>query len=1227
MKHWLTNHWELIIIIFFLILVSYKSIKPSYSIAGWDNFSSSLNLNDNIYKTIFSSWRSYRGFGAESDSEITDLSHQVILKVLSLVIPINLVDQIFILACFWIGVIGLYVLTKYLSNQKPLSSHASLIGTLFYLFNLNTVGSFFYPMIMYTARYASFPWIIYSFLKFRKQSSIKNFTLLAVVNLIASSSYLTATVFVTLLLILGLIALAAPSQLKKGIIGILIIIGINCYWLIQFAHYSITKSSLLTQASTFINVNENQLNESPSHFSWSKLITLYPSFLYIDSAKDITTNKTVPLHPFSSLLNPDISSNWPLYITPILGIISGITLLFSRKTSHRWIPMLAIIGLFMVRKEYPPLGWMYDWLGNHIPYFKVVFRFGDAKYYMLIALAYCLGISQILHFCKSQKQTRITLLILYCLLFITFVHYRFMITADSLISSNMYVNIPPIYKKIATYINNDSENGRVLHLPYDTESYWKSYSWGYFGSSFIHFLLNKPLMERTFAPASIENDRFDTELSSLIQNHAAITTNEQKSAQAMRAYALLSQANIRYIIWDGSISTTIPAKNIKYWGNFRQTDTKSLIDQLVKDGYLKTITQESFDTQTLNNEAITLYQLSTAPLINNQQLYPPTSTVSLYQVWLSQTEGQLLVSLKPESNSQQSPTSEDASFLLPSVEPEKQDGLFFASDWHVLPYRDINQLRILINNISLPLPYNLTNQPTYVTTINTDEPELHISLLAPKSTAPLKLNNTTYTNNPNCLEDKTENYHNTLTVSDHQIIIATTDGSTCVYNNINNLSNRNPYNELTISFNGTVNNQSYTNLPKTSSLLQQELYKQISSFDTANYFSICLSEKDKSKCLNNHHTFAWSQQSKTITIPFIHSSTTAAVVITIPTLGNQSVTATLSDLSLVSYQEIAPTKKINAPTLPISTNISTAVPDSLSVDSYYFNPSLDALRLFTKSCPKPNTARSSAKYNNTTLLYNHNCNNGAYYLASYSPNKTYLWKIQYNLLSGKYPHMRMNGIYSYLDQFASYKQGYPSIPEFKQLQVADTPWISPNTYIQSKLNSIVFKTSELLIPPQPDTQDIDNRTLMIEQDDPNTGLAAISSFSVTEVPNGWITSEIKPVLDTNQNETEVELNPSMWKINVLAHSSDTISATLSQGFDQGWELYSSSPIQAFLGIGKVAANHQISSDTYTNEWTFKGENTTTYFAFYAPTRLAVLGLLVTIGSIMGGVCFSLRMRR
>lgn len=566
------------VILFVLIgIIFATTFQPKYYMIGWDNFSISLNPILNLKRGFLPTWREYRGMGVESDSEVSDFPRQVVFTFFSLIAPKGILDQLYLFVCLSVGVFSLYKLAQLLLPKDDAGNkNASLIASLFYLFNLNTLNTFFNPMVMYVSRFALLPALVLTFYKARKDLSGKNLFYFALACFLLSSSFITATIFITTLILLLIITATKLKSIGKSILLLLVLLCINAYWLGVFFDYTLNKAASLTKTSTFVEVNEIQQNKSPKDFSWKNILTLRPDLQSAEPTR-ITDGAKVPLHP-----TLDYYDQKPFFIAvaivfPLLFTAGLILTAVKKEKRLLWAGITVILFVLLARKTLTPLGFLYEWLTSHLPLFDVVFRFPDTKYYPLIAFAGSLlagyAVYNILTVIKKPLLQRLLTGTTILLNIVAFYPYF----TGQFINPTMFVKIPPQYFEVAGTVNSAKNLGRFIHLPNEKISYWKSYMWGYIGSDFLGYMLKKPIIDRTYEPASSENDQFNRALYELSKNpdNASLVAN------------LLDRADVKYILWDETVNPLVYSRGRKYWGTFNHDMYQETIKSLEEKGYLQ----------------------------------------------------------------------------------------------------------------------------------------------------------------------------------------------------------------------------------------------------------------------------------------------------------------------------------------------------------------------------------------------------------------------------------------------------------------------------------------------------------------------------------------------------------------------------------------------------------------------------------------------------------------
>lgn len=586
------SHPGLVLLLSILTVISVQTIKPGYYLIGWDNYSSYFNLPTNLFRTFFATWRDYRGLGVPSDSEIVDLFRQLFFFVLQPIVSAQLLDQLYFVLSLSIGTAGMYVFawlflhkTGICKELKKLDIAAST-ASFFYLFNLNTLGTFFFPIVTYITRFAALPvlFLFFFLLTHEKKITKKMLVLAFFCFLFASGSYITATIFITSMLSLGIFSLFQGS-IKSIAVIFLMFLGINFFWITPFINYTIQKTPIIRLAPTFIDANEAQLNKPASFYRLDKQMILLPNF-FETTFKESATGQDRFFHPLSHN-HTFLPVQLILFIFPILYVF-GSLLIFVKFKRHRaflWIPITIALYLFLTMKEYSPLGNLYKFLDTWIPYFGVLFRFGDTKFHPYFAFAGSISASVAIVSLLSLVRSRLRLFLAIFMLTGTFGATVFVYKDyfnGNLIGFFEYNKIPTAYSQIAKEINTDPRFVRVLHLPFDRNAYWKSYTWGAIGSSFFHYMINKPLIEKTFEPGSMENASLDRQLSALLENIQQIESQGELSKRALAFYQLLRQTGIGYIVLDQTVSADVFSRGILYWGNFNYKDARRMVDLLIR---------------------------------------------------------------------------------------------------------------------------------------------------------------------------------------------------------------------------------------------------------------------------------------------------------------------------------------------------------------------------------------------------------------------------------------------------------------------------------------------------------------------------------------------------------------------------------------------------------------------------------------------------------------------
>lgn len=1335
-----------------LILLNLFSLKPQFYLLGWDNFSSYFNLKTNLFRTFFSSWREYRGLGVPSDSETVDLFRQIFFLFLSPLVKTNLLGQIYVLVCLNIGVLGMYFFAhRFFQYAFTKKGHkyldlAAFTASFFYLFNLNALATFYFPMVMYITRFASLPILFFVFFKLIKEKTInpKAWVLAILLFLFTSIAYLTATTFIAFLLIIAIFTLFLGNY-RRQVLVYLLFIGINLFWLLPLANYTLEKSEIIKLAPTFIEVNESQLNKPASFYAPDRLLLLYPNF-FDTKITNIAESDSHYLHPSVSFFN----NPWPRAVLSIFPLfyLAGIVMILIkyRKKVFLWIPVIIVLSLFLVGKDYTPLGFIYRLIEDWVPYFKILFRFADTKFNPFISFAGSMAAALFfLSLLTSTSQYLPKLRTAAKVFFLTPLLLAVLIFSSyfkgNLIGFFMYNQIPEAYFQIAEAINKDKTNFRVLHLPLSKIGYWRSHVWGMVGSSFLNFMIDRPLIDRTFEPASMENAYLHQAISQLVDNAQAIENQEELEAKSTKLYQLLRKVGVKYIIWDETVSRSVYSRGAVFWGKFNTFDAKALIESLKESGQVQVkaeyglnildylhlypqqypLDQNTIDYLTKNpHYSIQLLEIkdpfpkmyfaqkaeSVDPdldnlletrLISPKQDYLQDKNRLIDLVFPFQREdaslikngsdfilnlknpfeksGTYLVELKENGREERRHYVEifartDEEYLvislyrlpLPIIQGQKiseslgqikiplgkigpyfsqPDGDFenFFTDWKIVNFKEISQLRLSINNYIFPLPTisQLDSEEKYLGTVVLSEGEIEIEVLAKDKSKNLNLIDFQLTEDPNCFQDKLNDYDSALKTAEGKLLLSSKNGSTCFWRDITyEVDEKTAHLEIGLNLeskNKDLDNLYPENLTRSAKpLLRNYLLKH----PKPNLLRICVKGAYTDDCLNKHQALNLKRK-QIVVVPLeksIKGAYRPSILLATKNMTFQEQEIIINSLTLNQFKtvskaelEVKPMATSYKIHLDSSKELSLKIPKALSLYSYYFDEGKDGFYLSNQLCSEEeNSYRTFRLINHTWISYFENCSNLILIQNNFNSHNFYLWNIDYHLFSGKYPkYILDDGFHFYKDSYLSLDQGYPEIPFFKTFQKPEGLWPKFNkaryqAYLDEKFTNIPYQPAYTYIYSQPELNDQKVKDYTLHQDSENEGALALSSFEISELPNVWQNLTIKRQGAAYQYDLPQKLNyqrilPSLWRVTFEPGStSKPLLLVFNEGYDRQWQAYRTF-LDLLLGREAKEFNH-LKFNGYANAWEANKPEAGRFYLFYTPERLAILGWLITLLTIL-----------
>ncbi|HYD35309.1 MAG TPA: hypothetical protein VD999_04540 [Vitreimonas sp.] len=1371
---WVTKNWALALLVCFLMAICVANLKPSFYLMGWDNFSVSLDLRLNLPRTFFATWREYRGFGVASDSEVVDVFRQMILLALDLLLPINLVEQIYYLMMFSLGGIGAFLLVKHVisssydTGRPHIIQTSSLIGALFYISSVNTLDVFYLPIVMYIVRFALFPWIVFVFLSLLSSPKLNKGLLLlfAIITLFGTPAYLTATIFITLIILLGTTLFSCPEKIVRYFLLISIFLLLNTFWLLPFINYTVNKSDRIAQSATFSLINEGLLNQFAERFAPGRILSFSAEifagmpFSFLDSGKFFEIHDGVH---YTQINNPV-----PYYLfLPLLLALAGLTILIITSVVKKspkliWVVLLFSVATFFLFKEYQSLGFLFDSLSQYVPVVKIIFRFAGTKFYILLTMAFMLLIAitvfWLLNFIhdstpssfKKVLQWLFSAWLIVAISWSTFFYLQGKLTFDLL-----FVDLPAPYHEIAETINNDPTFARVVHLPSNQLNYWKVYEWGYYGSAFLNFMLDKPLIDKTFSPASLENDQFYSALEDLNKNFTNLTAQDQK-ARAQQVYSLFHTAGVKYVINDETVDiSNLTAKNIKTWDYSQTFDMTPLVIKMKEEGLLQEIIKRNINITEFTQKyglipeqvgqnahqdrAITLFALSnfetssvrSVPSVTNYDAnmenallslatddeqtftqnekaeagYLPfltthknvtkqkdhwefgnpsntplefafnTATVSAknvseaYDIFLQKNDKNLTIFAQRTQlpfEKKFRPEAAKELLVVPMTRlnwKQIQKGAFtnqYANDWHMLGLRPVSNYRLQIGDLVLPIPMDVYEQPSYLSTILSSS-ETNISILEhdqkDEAAAALKLDTLGFLPEPNCYPDKKSSFETSIDANENNLVWKTKDGTSCLSLPLGFEVNQadaegfQSYLELTLTTTHQTTESEIENQQFSPLKIQRAIRGEVA--DLPNYTSLeyCFADSDDQRCLNYRQALRTLSKESTVTITSQRTlnQPNGYVTLILPRINEEEHTVNISQLALNTFSPLVTTNvtlpsAINTGTRPKITS-ALSLPYVLSTSSYFFNPQVEALQLrFRSSCEHGSgdhrlqrVRMAKEGTNNSVLSYVDDCYQSIFTVIPFNPHNLYFLGTQYHVYTGNQPQWIASQDYALKHELLSRYDYYPNMPNFKTLQHADrflSTVSSAREEVKKELNKYASLAAYTTVQPVGNTLTKD-QFIEIHHPVGNQGLMQLWDLTIMALPASWGSVKLTPPnpeqrFDEVQVKTITRVLPSLWKAEIeLPREWKYGRAFLEfgQAYDQQWQFFvARSPWQVFFNKGHlpvepVKVNGWANGFIIAKEQLPTTNSSLTVYFFYIPERLAIVGWMITITTVMAVILY------
>lgn len=258
--------------------------------------------------------------------------------------------------------------------------------------------------------------------------------------------------------------------------------------------------SLLPAAYVQVFSNESPFVAISGEQNWVGMVSAGASFLNLFRMQGIpdwySNSYEINLqHPYAAsyIRNPFL-----IFLSFLIPIIAFLALLFARKNEERryvyFFALLALIGMAFTAGSHPPLGWLYLYLYEYVPFFWIFrspfYKFAPSFIFsmsFLLSFTFSLFISKIVSCTKSNILERYIGMGFCILIIFSWFSFHFVFLNKDIFSTwqkgySTLVSIPSYVRDFEKWANEGGlqDNSRTLLLP-PINNQWNAdaYKWGY----------------------------------------------------------------------------------------------------------------------------------------------------------------------------------------------------------------------------------------------------------------------------------------------------------------------------------------------------------------------------------------------------------------------------------------------------------------------------------------------------------------------------------------------------------------------------------------------------------------------------------------------------------------------------------------------------------------------------------------------------------------------------
>ena len=559
------NIWPIIAILLIEIVLFTANYIPGTYLLGWDNIMPEFNIPLNFKRSLFSVWQDYRGLGvADGLSHAANLTHTAYISLLSIVLPQNLLRYAFILLIHLAGGIGMYFLLKKLLTKAngQLSivncQLLSLIGALFYMFNLGVVQMFYAPLEVFVVHFAALPIFTLSILNTLKNPSRRNLFILLVLSVATSAQGFVPTLFIVFMILFVsflVVDFFESRDIKKIIIIAFTIFAANAFWLLPYS-YTVTQNAKIIQGTRINQFSSEEIFYRNRAQADIINVLSFKGFMLDSIEYDSKNNINIFfMEQWRNHLD-QIHIQLIIFIS-ILIMLLGLAYVIARidKRFFAYLISMGVSFVFLANNT-PLFAQLNDAARSLFPVLSEALRFPFTKFIILFVFCFSIFFVQGLYvLIESIQRLKFKILspIFYSLIAISLFLIAFPAFRGYFFSPLLKVELPNEYKDVFSFFSTQDDQGRIAILPSYTFWNWRYRNWGHIGSGFLWYGIEQPLLDRAFDPWSFYNEQFYNEFS------YAINRNDNESFNQV-----LQKYNIKYLLVDKSIQNSVSRGPIDY---------------------------------------------------------------------------------------------------------------------------------------------------------------------------------------------------------------------------------------------------------------------------------------------------------------------------------------------------------------------------------------------------------------------------------------------------------------------------------------------------------------------------------------------------------------------------------------------------------------------------------------------------------------------------------------